>query len=77
MNAHEMAARDRKVSKLVDALVDAGVTAAVARTLDSTEWGAVARLGKCNPPNSDLTKQAVYGRLEQIERAAARKAVAV
>lgn len=71
-NSFAMQNRDKKVSLLIDALLDAGVTATVARTLDPTDWGAVARLAKVNAP-SDLTISATIERLEQIECAAQRR----
>ena len=77
MNSFELKTRAEKVDKLVDALAAAGVSAAVAATLDEIDWKAVARVAKCNPPNSDTTKNAVVERLEQIERAAARKAAVI
>lgn len=77
MNSHEMIRRAEKVDKLVDALVSAGVSAAVTATLDPIDWKAVARVAGCNPPNSDTTKKAVIERLEQIERAVARKVALV
>lgn len=77
MTIQEMRARELKVSKLVDALLDAGISSGVAATLDDTDWAAVARLAKCHPPHSDPTKRAVIERMEQIEHALARKRVSV
>ncbi|MEI9975065.1 MAG: hypothetical protein WDO73_25245 [Ignavibacteriota bacterium] len=74
MNGYELAARETKVSKLVDALIDNGISSEVAKTLDSTDWGAVAKLAKCNPP-SEITIAVLIRRLEQLEQAANRKAV--
>jgi glycine cleavage system aminomethyltransferase T len=69
LNGYEIAGRAAKASKLVDALIDAGVTSGVARMLDDVDWATVARLAKCNPPHSQDTKDAVFARLDQIERA--------
>jgi hypothetical protein len=72
MNGYEMAAREAKTSRLIDTLVEASVTAAVAATLDDGDWAAVSRLAKCNQP-SETTRALVVKRLEQIEAAASRK----
>lgn len=72
MNSYEMNARSAKVSRLLDTLIEAQVTAEVAKTLDSTDWGSISTLAKVNPP-SFTTIGIVIERLSQLESMAAKK----
>lgn len=56
----ELAARAAKAQMLADLLTSFGISSASARKLTAPQWKAAAEAAGCKPPNSELTRQAVY-----------------
>ena len=66
MTTYEHAARSKKVARLVETLVKAGVSASVAREAVYEDWRIAAESAGVKPPSA-ITINEVIKALEEIE----------